>query len=165
MWKKIEQCKCYSINENGEVRNDRNGRIKKATVCKCNGYKYVDLWENNKSHKITVHRLLAEAFIPNPENKKTVDHKDGDRTNNSLDNLRWATYSENNSRFNTKGVRSKEIIAIHENGNVLEFDRIKDAAEYFDCNISNISQMLKKGTFGKRGKMRHYKFQYKFAKV
>lgn len=46
------------------------------------------------------------------------------------------------------------------NGEELIFNRIKDVAEHFNCNISNISQMLKKGTFGKRGKTRNYKFVY-----
>lgn len=61
--------------------------------------------KNNKVEKVPIHRLVAEAFIPNSENKPTVDHVDGNRLNNSVDNLRWATYSEQNSRFNTIGVR------------------------------------------------------------
>ena len=177
MWKKIDRNNNYSINEYGIVRNDRTNHIKKPTKNKKNGYLIVDLWKDNKSEKVPIHRLVAEAFIPNPENKPTVDHADGDRTNNSIENLRWATYSENNSRFGTIGVRSEKIIVKHyeekrkKRGGgheawlgiieILEFDSISETAKYFDCTISNISLMLEKGTIGQRGITRGYQFLYK----
>lgn len=113
MWIKIARNTNYSINEDGEVRNDITGRNKKPFTNKRNGYLIVDLYKGNKSEKVPIHRLVAEAFIPNIENKATVDHIDGDRKNNSINNLRWATYSENNSRFETIGVRSESIIVKH----------------------------------------------------
>lgn len=58
------------------------------------------------------------------------------------------------------GVRSEKVLVIHESGKTMAFEKITDVANHFDCNISNISQMLKKGTFGKRGKTRGYKFEY-----
>jgi hypothetical protein len=175
-WKKLKQNENYSINELGEVRNDTTGKIKKAFVNKANGYLVVDLYKNNKATKCTIHRLLAETFIPNPENKPTVDHIDGNRQNNSLDNLRWATYSEQNSRFESFGVRSQKVKVIHykeqrkkrgggheawlEADKVLYFDRISDVAEYFGLTIGSISLLLKEGTIGRRGKTRGYKFEY-----
>ena len=175
-WKKIWRNENYSINENGEIRNDLTGKTRKAHVNKHNGYLYVDLWKDNKSSKFPIHKLLAEAFIPNPLNKPTVDHKDGNRTNNSLSNLRWATYSEQNSRFNEVGVRSQKVKVTHyreerkKRGGghvkwldvdmVLYFDRIVDVAKHFDVTTGNISAMLKNGTIGRRGKMRGYKFEY-----
>lgn len=175
-WKKIKQNENYSINEAGEVRNDLTGRLKTTYVNVQNGYVYVDLWKDNKSKKFTIHRLLAEAFIPNPLNKPTLDHKDGNRKNNSLDNLRWASYSEQNSRFDEVGVRSQKIKVSHyreerkKRGGghvrwldidmVLYFDRISDAAKHFDVSVGNISLMLKNDDIGRRGKMRGYKFEY-----
>lgn len=175
-WKKIKQNENYSINELGEVRNDLTGRIKKPFLNKANGYWIIDLWKDNKSTKIPIHRLLAEAFIPNPQNKPTVDHKDGNRQNNSLQNLRWASYSEQNSRFNTAGVRSQRVKVTHypevrkkrgggheawlEADDIMYFDRITDVAEYFGVTIGNISLLLKDGSIGRRGKTRGYKFEY-----
>lgn len=159
-WKILKENENYSINEKGEIKNNITKKILSPSINKDSGYYQIDLWKDNKSRKYTLHRLVANNFIPNPENKPTVDHIDGNRLNNNVSNLRWATYSEQNSRFNTFGVRSEKIKVININGGELIFNRIKDVAEYFDCNISNISQMLKKGTFGKRGKTRYYKFVY-----
>lgn len=176
MWVKIKRNNNYSINENGEIRNDLKGNIKVPTLNKQNGYLYVDLYENNKSTKVPVHRLVAEAFIPNPDNKPTVDHKDGIRTNNSIPNLRWASYNEQNSRFETVGVRSQRVRATHyveernkrggghiawnEIDQIMFFNKISDCAEYFGTTISNISLRLKEGTIGLRGKTRSWLIEY-----
>lgn len=175
-WKKLERNNNYSINENGEVRNDVTGAIKKPYLNKSNWYLTVDLYSNNKSVKVTIHRLLAETFLPNPDNKPCVDHKDGNRQNNSLSNLRWATFSDNNSRFETVGVRSEKIKVTHykEKRNkrggghlewldvdcILYFDRIIDVANHFGVTQGNITPLLKSGEIGRRGKMRGYKFEY-----
>lgn len=171
MWVKIQRNTNYSINKKGQVRNDNTGRLKKATLSKKNGYLYIDLYDKNKRKKFTLHRLMAEAFIPNPENKPCIDHIDKNRKNCSIKNLRWVTFPENN-----KGVRSEKIASIHykekrkKRGGGHEkwldidvikyFDCISDAAKYFKVCLSNISLMLEKGTIGRRGKMRGYKFEY-----
>lgn len=177
MWEKVKRNDNYSINEQGQVKNDKTNHIKKPTLNKKNGYLVVDLYKNNKREKVPIHRLIAEAFIPNPDNKLTVDHEDGNRENNAIENLRWATYGEQNSRFETKGVRSEPVVVKHYEelrkkrgggheswlgvSEVLEFDTITETADYFDVTIANISMMLDKGTIGKRGKMRGYQFFYK----
>lgn len=175
-WKKISRNENYSINEAGQVRNDITGNIKNPFINPANGYLTVDLYRDNKSKKATIHRLLAEAFLPNPDNKPCIDHIDGNRQNNTLSNLRWATFSENNSRFNTNGVRSEKITVTHykEERNprggghmawcgvdyVMTFEKISDAANFFGCSPSNITLMLKSGKIGSRGKMRGYRFEY-----
>lgn len=174
-WVKIKRNANYSVNENGDVRNDATGKIKKPYINKSNGYLTIDLYDKNKTEKVPVHRLVAEAFIPNPEGKPTIDHKDGNRQNNDISNLRWATYSENNSRFNTYGVRSERIKVTHYierlnrykchdawtgSDKIMFFDRIRDAADFFGCSQGNLTLMLKAGKIGRRGKMRGYKFEY-----
>lgn len=166
----------YSIDENGTVINEVTGVEKKAFVNKTNGYAYVDLHKDGKSYKKPIHRLIATAFIPNPNNKPTVDHIDGNRQNNAIKNLRWATFSEQNSRFESFGVRSEKIKVTHFKeirkkrggghlswGDVDEikyFDKISDVAEYFGVTLGNISQLLKNGTIGRRGVTRGYLFEY-----
>lgn len=59
------------------------------------GYYMVNLWKDNKVKSIVVHRLVSICFLPNPEKKRTVNHIDGNKKNNRLENLEWATYSEN----------------------------------------------------------------------
>lgn len=58
-------------------------------------YLRIDLWKNWECKNMTIHRLVAQAFIPNPQNKPDVNHKDGNRENNRVDNLEWVTKSEN----------------------------------------------------------------------
>jgi hypothetical protein len=91
-------------NYEGDYQVSSFGRVKslwfnKETILKphrnIHGYLYINLRKDNKTKFRRVHRLVAEAFLPNPENKTDVDHIDRVRDNNTLDNLRWATRSEN----------------------------------------------------------------------
>ncbi len=99
-WKKIQGFEDYSVSDMGRVRRDKDfgntfaGRILKP-LKDGNGYHHVRLMQNNVGKKIRIHRLVAIAFIPNLENKKNVNHIDGNKTNNLLPNLEWASDSEN----------------------------------------------------------------------
>ncbi len=83
----------YSISENGEITS-RFCRVVKHQVSNA-GYVRVELYNKGKGRKYSLHRLLAQAFIPNPEGKPVINHKDGNKLNNALDNLEWATRREN----------------------------------------------------------------------
>ena len=91
---KIPTLNNHSISEIGVVINTKTGKAKTQRVAK-NGYYTVNIIENNKATVMYVHRLLALTFIPNPENKRTVNHIDGNKLNNSLSNLEWSTDKEN----------------------------------------------------------------------
>lgn len=83
----------YTIREDGEIRS-RFGRVIKQRH-DGPGYARVELWQNGVGKKYLVHRLLAQAFIPNPDGRPQVNHIDGNKANNSLANLEWVTQSEN----------------------------------------------------------------------
>lgn len=78
MWKKIEGYEKYSVSDSGDVRNDKTGKILKPNKNKV-GYYKVNLWVNGREHQIDVHRLVAQAFIPNPNNYPQVNHKEASR--------------------------------------------------------------------------------------
>ena len=84
----------YQVSSLGAVRNKLTCRVLKS-VCHRTGYIHVSLCSMKELHTKTIHRLVAIAFIPNPENKPQVNHKDGNKKNNSVDNLEWATQFEN----------------------------------------------------------------------
>lgn len=104
MTKLIKGFSNYSISKDGVITNTKTKMIKKPWLGKV-GYYYIDLYANNKSTKVAVHRLLAQEFISNPENKRTVNHIDGNKLNNKLDNLEWATQSENNQHAYDTGLK------------------------------------------------------------
>ena len=91
----------YILYEDGNVFGIKKGKYIKACVAK-NGYLVVTLWKNNKEKQHYIHRLLAVHFILNPQNKRCVDHKNGVRTDNRLENLRWATDLENSRNSKTR---------------------------------------------------------------
>jgi len=101
-WLPIKDFENYEISSLGQVRNTNTGRILKLTTK--GGYIFTGLWSNSKVKTIAVHRLVALAFIENPENKPQVNHKDKNRSNNNVSNLEWSTALENNLH------RSKDVV-------------------------------------------------------
>lgn len=81
------------IRKNGRLDN-RKGKQLRPGIDKY-GYERVVLTKNGIRKTYSVHKLVALAFIPNPENKKTINHKDGNKRNNNVSNLEWATEKEN----------------------------------------------------------------------
>ena len=94
LWKSISEYPNYEVSDSGEVRNSKTGRILKQGRHK-QGYDLVWLCNSDGTHGKAVHRLVAEAFIPNPECKPQVNHRDGNKSNNCVDNLEWNTEKEN----------------------------------------------------------------------
>lgn len=165
----------YEINENGVLRNVKSKKIVKGYVEK-NGYVRVKI-ENkclNGIIRTSIHQLVAEAFIPNPLNKPQINHKDGNKMNNNVNNLEWCTASENMIHATLTGLNSieplkeyttkqrKKILCIETNQ---IYESISKASEWaYENNycknirsgIAQLTQVLhkRKETFAKK----HWKF-------
>lgn len=92
MWKQIQYEANYEISEEGQVRNKETLQIKSLRYSN-KGYARVTLYPSGKTY--SVHRLVADAFIENPKNLPSVNHKDGNKKNNKLSNLEWCTPKQN----------------------------------------------------------------------
>ena len=105
---------------------------------KKDGYKRVNLKINDTVKMYLVHRLVATAFIPNPENKLQVNHKDGVRTNNNIENLEWCSAKENmRHSFQTPGLRPKTKNSINE-------DTARKICEMLETNLYTLPEIAKK---------------------
>lgn len=98
----------YEISTLGRVRRIGKRNLTKGHLDKL-GYVVVALPINNKRINFRVHRLVAQAFIPNTENKEQVDHIDGNRTNNHVENLRWVTAEENSNNQHRREAYLKTV--------------------------------------------------------
>lgn len=122
VWKEIPGFEGrYQVSNLGRVMSiqDNHGKYKeqiKATRISNKGYVYVSLFIKDRQHNVSVHHAVASAFIPNPDNKPTVNHIDGSKQNNRVDNLEWATYSENLKHAFKIGLTNAQHVADRQRG-------------------------------------------------
>jgi hypothetical protein len=183
-WKKIEGYDYYEISDTGTIRSLEKqvyrsrfptGRyIKKARILKAglntHGYPQIALTGNNgKRNWFQIHRLVATCFMTNTENKKTIKHKNGIKTDNRVENLEWMSQRENLlhsfrvlgrkpsktglGKTGAKNVKSKPVLCIT-NGKV--YEGLSEAGRELNININNISAVCK----GKRSHTCGYQFKY-----
>lgn len=114
IWSSISGYKHYQISNFGRVKSlprfTKNGRCltEKILAASNNGeYKKIYLCENNTKSRFYIHRLVACAFIPNPENKPEINHKNGIKTDNRVENLEWVSKSENLQHAHKIGIVPK----------------------------------------------------------
>lgn len=96
IWKEIEGFDNYQISNLCRVKNIKFNRLVKPLLDN-RGYIMVNLYKEGKMKRLSLHRLIAIAFIPNPENKPCIDHINTDRSDNRIENLRWCTQKENHN--------------------------------------------------------------------
>lgn len=147
----------YEVDTGGNVWSfHRGGRKRITNHVGHSGYHRVCLSKNGQTRHIKVHRLVAAAFIENPENKKCINHKDGNPANNNLSNLEWVTHSENHlhafrilgrkgSLLNKHGKEhpsSKPVIQYDLEGNyIAEYESCTDAGKATGCFARSIGQV------------------------
>lgn len=188
IWKDIEGYKgLYQVSNFGRVKslyrefwsgkgyhilNKYPEKIMKTWIDR-GGYEYVVLCKDSIAKKIKVHRLVAQAFIPNPDNKSQVDHINTIRYDNHVENLRWATKSENElnpitrkrrstSKMGNNNPRNKVMKKVAQiealTGNVIKvWDSAIDAAKSIGVDHSNIYRAI----YGQLNTCRGYKWKYK----
>lgn len=164
VWKVVDDLPRYEISSLGGLRNRETGRILKTHISTL-GYEQVNLTYEGQKYFRTIHRLVAEGFIPNPENKPEVNHIDENKTNNMVDNLEWCTRKENINHgtwIERKiNVREKPIYA-YKNGIGAEFKSTKDFSEQMKTNPTNVTQALKRlNKDGSQKTIKGYTFKYK----
>lgn len=134
----------YQVREDGEIWSVNRNKFLAQRYDK-SGYKRVNLHKDGVMTVLYVHRIVAEAFIPNPENKKTVNHTDENKKNNHWTNLSWMTQKENNAY----GTRSARIAAsqskpIRNVDTGETYKSIKEAAAAIGCASGSLCRALKK---------------------
>lgn len=164
-WKIIEECPIYLISNTGKVKNLKYLKTKKYYLRR--GYKRIDLYDakNKRCLKRSVHRLVAENFIPNPLNKPQVNHIDGDKLNNNIENLEWATAQENTAHaigagltdssktqylkgeeISSSKITEEEVIKLREMYDSGEFI-LRELSEHFDLSIATVWHITKRNTW------------------
>lgn len=147
-WRDVVGFSNYEVSNNGEVRGKRFGIVRKPVDNGC-GYYVISLWSGNTQKRKKVHRLVAEAFLERANEMLVVNHKNGNKHDNRVENLEWITQKENlrhafetglkpitekqreaakkNMKQNAKNF-VRRVQSIDANGNVEEFASVKDAA-------------------------------------
>jgi hypothetical protein len=183
IWRSIEGFEgYYEVSNHGRVRSlDRHiirhykshdklttwkGRIM-ALHLRTDGYPFVDLYKEHKRYSLVVHRLVAIAFVPNPNNRPEVDHINTIRTDARACNLRWVNRSENNLNPITnkrmsdasKGRGCKPILQFNKEGDLIaSFKSIREASKSTGYHVSTISGNAK-------GKHESLKYIWKYGSL
>lgn len=129
----------YEISNLGRLRNTKTHKILKQTINKTGYYGYCGSLGNRQKKKMfKIHKAVAETFIPNPNCYKVINHIDGNKLNNKLDNLEWVTQTENmrhavdvlGNCINDKNGNAKGIQGINKNGDIIyDYNSIAECAK------------------------------------
>lgn len=165
IWKDIKGYEgIYQVSNKSRVRNIIKKTIKAQVISKT-GYWVCNLWKNNISKVYKVHRLVAIAFIDNPQKKKTVNHIDGIKANNDIKNLEWATQKENMQHAKRMGFMKNKYkytgktidMFTYDGVFVRSFDNYREVYNFFGVKIDGV---IYKVINGQKKGMRGYTFKY-----
>lgn len=142
-WREVKEYSNYEVNQLGEIRHKKRQKILKPRDNN-GGYQYVNFKINGKNTNFAVHRIVANAFIPNPNGYTEVNHKDYNKKNNCVDNLEWVSSSQNKQhsylKQENKKSRGKAVNQYTKEGIFLKtFDSVSDAAKELGCCVAAIS--------------------------
>lgn len=164
----------YKVTKSGKVYSYRQGNMLKplSVVLDSSGYPIVKLYDDtNKKRTIAVHRIIADTFIPNPNNLECINHKDENKTNNFVENLEWCTKAYNNC-YGNKAVKiglklmesnpnKRQVNQIDDNGNIINtYQSIREAARQLG-NIKKDSNIIS----GIQTHQKRYGYYWEYASV
>ena len=133
----------YAITTEGDVYSYKSKRFLKPKT-RGKGYLTVSLYKDNEREDYYVHKLVAQAYLPNPENLPQVDHIDNDKTHNYVNNLQWIT-----NRDNVRKGRNKPILQYDLDGNFIrEWECAADVGKEVKSNISSCAKGNRKTAYG-----------------
>lgn len=181
-WKSVKGYEgLYEVSDDGFVRSlermttgkdgvskpvhSRTLRLNPSMITKRhpNAHYTVELWKDNKRKRMSIHRIVGEAFISNPEGKPQINHIDGNPSNNHISNLEWCTNSENMKHAyelglakprGMKPIKGTNLIT----GNILYFGSVAEASRFFDVTEGSIKAPLK--GYGRSKNGCGYKWEY-----
>lgn len=143
MYKQIRNYENYIIYDDGRLYNTATQIFLKGSITK-NGYHIYRLSKNNKKEMFFAHRLVAEYFIDNPNNLPVVNHKDGNKLNNNVDNLEWVSYSENIEYWHKNRSCKQNSPLVYYNGEDLPEEKWKVFGNYMVSSCGRIYNKNKK---------------------
>lgn len=148
IWKKIVGHANYSVSNKGRVRNDKTNKIL-ALGDNGKGYLYARLMANGRCYKYYVHRLVAQSFIPNPNNLSDVNHIDENKSNNHVDNLEWLSHRDNMMHGTARARRLHNLSGPNKPKQVcvdgVQFISTTTASEFIGCPHSTLRNALRRG--------------------
>lgn len=156
----------FKVSSNGDVFH--NGKLLKGESC-VNGYIRYHVSENRKTTKILAHRLIAMAFILNPENKPEINHIDGNKENNNVSNLEWVTPSENQRHARKTGLHisdgDKPVLQIKDEKIIKKYKSASVASRETGISRSNICNVCNKRVYKNRHFLTAGGFVWQWKKI
>lgn len=153
----------YQVSNLGRVKSLKHSKRNREDIIlkpivDHKGYYYINIYINGKHSTPRIHRLVAKAFIPNLENKPQINHIDGDKSNNSINNLEWVTNQENQIHAYKIGLKPVKAVAQFDKlGNFIKlWDSSTEASKSLNIDLSHIGQCCKH----KRATAGGYKWEY-----
>lgn len=148
----------YQVSSFGNVRTIKKGEAEMSQQENRNGYMTVHLRDKGVERRAMVHRLVAEAFIPNPDGLRDVNHKNGDKSDNRVENLEWVSHSDNMTHsFRELGQNVRHIVQLDLDNNFIErWNSIVEASEATGICRTDIGECCR----GNRKHTKGYKWKY-----
>jgi hypothetical protein len=148
-WRVIQEFSRYAVSDRGQIKNLITDRILKPTK-QINGYHYVFLYRKDLKKNMRIHRLVAVAFLENPEALPAVDHLNGIKTDNRILNLNWVSNKENTLRAHAIGLHDKRIKKASSPVNLVtstgvfvkQYNSYSEAARHLGVRSGNISKVI-----------------------